>query len=67
MTAVATSQGADRIGDVSALTDGYSAAFLGAAGIAVAGALLAAALLRGQKPAAAVVETEAVDELPIAA
>jgi EmrB/QacA subfamily drug resistance transporter len=46
MTAVATSQGADRLGDVTALTDGYSAAFLGAAGIAVAGALLAAALVR---------------------
>ena len=34
MTAVATSQGADQLGDVAALTDGYSAAFLGAAGIA---------------------------------
>ncbi|MDQ3740032.1 MAG: MFS transporter, partial [Actinomycetota bacterium] len=44
MTAVATSQGADRLGDVAALTDGYSAAFLGAAGIAVAGALLAAGM-----------------------
>src|SRR5829696_7208705 len=42
MTAVATSQGANRIGDLGALTDGYSGAFLGAAGIAVAGALLAA-------------------------
>jgi EmrB/QacA subfamily drug resistance transporter len=67
MTAVATSQGADRIGDVAALTDGYSAAFLGAAGIAAAGALLAAGLLRSPKPAAAVVETEAGNELPIAA
>lgn len=46
MTAVATSQGAGRIGDTTALTDGYSAAFLGAAGIAVLGALLAAVLLR---------------------
>jgi EmrB/QacA subfamily drug resistance transporter len=54
MTAVATSQGADRLGDPAALTDGYSAAFLGAAGIAVVGALLAAALLRVPKaPAAA--------------
>jgi MFS family permease len=35
MTAVATSQGPDQLGDVTALTDGYSAAFLGAAGIAV--------------------------------
>jgi EmrB/QacA subfamily drug resistance transporter len=46
MTAVASSQGADRLGDVAALTDGYSAAFIGAAAIAVVGALAAAALLR---------------------
>ena len=39
MTALATSQGADRLGDAVALTDGYSAAFLGAAGIAAAGGL----------------------------
>ena len=51
MTALATSQGADQLGNPAALTDGYSAAFLGAAGVAVAGALLAAALLR--TPAAA--------------
>jgi EmrB/QacA subfamily drug resistance transporter len=51
MTALATSRGADQLGNPGALTDGYSAAFLGAAGIAVAGALLAAALFRG--PAAA--------------
>ena len=67
MTAVATSQGANQIGDLGALTDGYSAAFLGAAGIAVAGALLAAALLRVPKPAAAEPRAEAGDELPIAA
>jgi hypothetical protein len=42
MTAVAGSQGADRMGNPEALTDGYSAAFLGAAGVALAGALLAA-------------------------
>jgi EmrB/QacA subfamily drug resistance transporter len=46
MTALAASQGADRLGNLGALTDGYSAAFLGAAGIAVAGALLAATTLR---------------------
>jgi MFS family permease len=45
MTAVAASYGAGQIGDVTALTDGFSAAFLGAALIA-AGALLAAVLLR---------------------
>jgi EmrB/QacA subfamily drug resistance transporter len=53
MTAVASAQGADKIGNVAALTDGYSAAFLGAAGIAVVGAVLAAALLRVPKRDAA--------------
>ncbi len=46
MTALATSQGADQLGNAQALTDGFSAAFTGAAVIAVVGALLAAALLR---------------------
>ncbi len=46
MTALATSQGADRLGDPAALTHGYSAAFLGAATIAVAGGLLALVSLR---------------------
>ena len=46
MTALATSQGADQLGNPQGLTDGFSAAFLGAAGIAVVGALLAAAFLR---------------------
>ena len=67
MTAVATSQGADRIGEVSALTDGYSAAFLGAAGIAVVGALLAALLLHVNQPAAETQNTEAREELAVAA
>jgi len=58
MTAVATSQGADQLGNPAALTDGYSAAFLGAAAIAVLGALLAAALLRSSKPVAEVAPGE---------
>jgi EmrB/QacA subfamily drug resistance transporter len=58
MTAVATSQGAARLADASALTDGYSAAFIGAAGIAVAGALLAAVLLRAPATEQAVDERE---------
>jgi EmrB/QacA subfamily drug resistance transporter len=66
MTAVATSQGADQLGDTAALTDGYSAAFLGAAGIAVTGALLAAALLRLRKAPAAESPVEGEVE-PIAA
>jgi EmrB/QacA subfamily drug resistance transporter len=52
LTALATSQGADQLGNPRALTDGYSAAFIGAAGIAVAGALLAAATLRTPKAVA---------------
>jgi EmrB/QacA subfamily drug resistance transporter len=67
MTAVATSQGADRLGELDALTDGYSAAFLGAAGIAVVGALVAAALLRVPKAAAQQAEGETVDDVPLAA
>jgi EmrB/QacA subfamily drug resistance transporter len=66
MTALASAQGADRLGDAAALTDGYSAAFLGAAGIAVAGALLAAALLRAPKAQAAPT-AEAPEQTPIAA
>jgi EmrB/QacA subfamily drug resistance transporter len=46
MTALAASQGASRLGDPQALTDGFSAAFLGAAGIAAAGGLLALVTLR---------------------
>ena len=42
MTAVAASAGADQLGDAAALTDGYSAAFAGAAFIAVAAAIVAA-------------------------
>jgi EmrB/QacA subfamily drug resistance transporter len=64
MTALATSQGADRVGDAAALTDGYSAAFLGAAGVAVAGALLAAALLRTPKAQAQEPAEQATTEVP---
>ncbi|MEV4132823.1 MFS transporter [Dactylosporangium sp. NPDC049742] len=52
MTAVAAASGADRLGDLPALTDGYSAAFTGAAVIALAGAVIAAIALR-PAPAAA--------------
>jgi EmrB/QacA subfamily drug resistance transporter len=56
MTAVAAGFGADRLGNVAALTDGYSAAFTGAAIIAAAGAVLAAITLR-TAPAPAPAET----------
>ncbi|MEV0997047.1 MFS transporter [Nonomuraea sp. NPDC050202] len=46
MTAVASANGADQLGDLPALTNGFSAAFIGAAAIALAGALIAAATLR---------------------
>jgi hypothetical protein len=49
MTALAAAAGADQLGDTGALTDGYSAAFLGAAVIAAVGAILAAATLRTAK------------------
>ncbi|WP_433473656.1 MFS transporter [Spirillospora sp. CA-142024] len=46
MTAIAASSGARRLGDLPALTDGFSAAFIGAGLIALAGAALAAVTLR---------------------
>jgi len=46
MTAVATAHGAGQVADPGALTNGFSAAFVGAAGIAVGGGLLAALTLR---------------------
>ncbi|MFB9184922.1 MFS transporter [Dactylosporangium sucinum] len=60
MTAVAAAAGADRLGDLPALTSGYSAAFTGAALVAAAGAVLAALTLRTRTgaPAAAAAEPE---------
>ncbi|MGV9803969.1 MFS transporter, partial [Micromonospora chersina] len=46
MTAVASAAGADQLGDLPALTDGYSAAFLGAGITAAAGAVIAGITLR---------------------
>ena len=53
MTAVAAANGAGRIGDPGALTDGFSAAFVGAAAVAVLGAVTAGLLLRTPAPAPA--------------
>ncbi len=66
MTALATSQGASRLGDLDALTDGYAVAFLGAAGIALVGALLAAILLGAPAATRASADAPVADE-PIAA
>ncbi|WIX98031.1 MFS transporter [Amycolatopsis mongoliensis] len=49
MTAVGLSFGADRHDDPVVLTDGFSAAFLGASGIALAGGFLAMVTLRADK------------------
>jgi EmrB/QacA subfamily drug resistance transporter len=46
ITALAAVNGADALGDPVTLTGGYSAAFIGAAVVALAGAVLAAATLR---------------------
>ena len=46
MSALAAAYGADRLGDATALSDGFSAGLLGSAGIAALGAALAAAWLR---------------------
>ncbi|MFG1697159.1 MFS transporter [Nonomuraea sp. NPDC049309] len=51
MTAVAVANGSGQLGNLPALTDGFSAAFIGAAAIALAGALLASATLRSQRTA----------------
>lgn len=49
MTALAASLGASRHSDIAALTNGVSGAFLGSAGIALAGALITAVTLRGAR------------------
>ncbi|MGW3654366.1 MFS transporter [Streptomyces sp. NPDC005151] len=58
MTAIAAAQGADQLGNASALTDGFSAAFLGASAIAAAGAALALTTLRAKQPTTAQPEPE---------
>jgi EmrB/QacA subfamily drug resistance transporter len=58
MSAVAAAFGADRVGDLASLTDGFSAALLGAAGIAALGAVLAGTWLRTPAEAPALDATE---------
>ncbi|PHV68125.1 MFS transporter [Williamsia muralis] len=59
MTAVAAAYGADQLGNKAALTDGFSAAFLGAAAIALAGAALALVTIRTPKPNAGAAPADA--------
>ncbi|SDM61901.1 MFS transporter [Allokutzneria albata] len=49
MTALAASFGADEVGNPAVLTEGLSAAFVGAGGIAVLGTIAAIATLRGSR------------------
>lgn len=51
LTALATSQGADELGNLPALTDGFSAAFTGAALIAAVGGVVTLLVMRGEKAA----------------
>lgn len=51
MTAVAAAHGADKVNDVSALTDGFSAAFIGAALVALIGAVVTAVAMKGARAA----------------
>ncbi|PWI12581.1 MFS transporter [Streptomyces sp. Act143] len=51
LTALATTQGADRLGDLPALTNGFSAAFLGAAIVAAAGGIVTLLSMRGETAA----------------
>ncbi|MGW3497760.1 MFS transporter [Streptomyces sp. NPDC001020] len=53
LTAVATSQGAGELGNLPALTDGFSSAFVWAAVIAAVGGLATLLVMRGDKAAAA--------------
>jgi EmrB/QacA subfamily drug resistance transporter len=52
LTALATSQGAGQLGNLPALTDGFSSAFLGAAAIAAAGGIITLLVMRSDKAAA---------------
>ncbi|MDF2712536.1 MAG: permease of the major facilitator superfamily, partial [Nonomuraea muscovyensis] len=53
MTAIATSQGAAELGDPSRLTDGFQAAFVGAAVVAALGGALTLVLMRKPRASAA--------------
>lgn len=56
LTALAMSQGAGELGNLPALTDGFSAAFIAAAAIAAIGGLVTLLVMRSDKSAAAAVQ-----------
>ncbi|MEV0173142.1 MFS transporter [Streptomyces sp. NPDC050803] len=53
LSALATSQGADELGNLPALTDGFGAAFLGAAALAAIGGIVTLLVMRTEKSVAA--------------
>lgn len=57
MTAIATSRGGDKLGDLPSLTNGFQAAFTGAAVVALTGAVLAL-LTHRSRPAASAQKTK---------
>ena len=62
ITSIATSYGADQVGDPAQLTNGFQAAFIATAGVALAGALVALATLRERSRGGDEPEVQAVDE-----
>ncbi|MGA5189213.1 MFS transporter [Streptomyces griseoincarnatus] len=59
LTAVATSQGAGQLGNLPAMTDGFSSAFIWAAAIAAVGGLITLLVMRSDKAAAAAAQRAA--------
>ncbi|UYQ60617.1 MFS transporter [Streptomyces peucetius] len=59
LTAVAMSQGAGELGNLPALTDGFSSAFVGAAVIAAVGGVITLLVMRSEKSAAAAAQAQA--------
>ncbi|MFC9733798.1 MFS transporter [Streptomyces roseolus] len=62
LTAVAMAQGADRLGDLPELTEGFSAAFLGAAVIAAVGGVVTLLAMKSDKAVAAGATTAPVPQ-----
>jgi hypothetical protein len=62
ITSIATSYGANELGNVARLTDGFQAAFIATAGVALAGALVALAFVRGGRPSPEQPQEQAQDE-----
>ncbi|MEU1892866.1 MFS transporter [Streptomyces pristinaespiralis] len=59
LTALAMSQGAGELGNLPALTDGFSSAFIGAAAIAAVGGVITLLVMRSEKSAAAAAQAQA--------